>query len=99
MSNGNAYPQCPYCGRHHDHGSPRFVTYRDLKGVYGVPYSRAHIDRLRRKPDNDNDKFPHPARLSDHRVAFYASCILAWMATRNMIPPPPLDPEDEGLED
>ena len=76
-------PRFQYCGRIHDLGF-RFVTYKQLREVYGIPYSRVHIDRLI-EAENENRRFPNKAGLSKHRVSFHASCVELWIATRKPV--------------
>ena len=60
------------------------MTYKQLREVYGVPYSRVHLGRLI-VCDNENVRFPSPVQLSVHRVAFYARCVEAWIVTRKPV--------------
>ncbi len=58
--------------------SMRYISYRDLKSVYGIPYSWAHLARLEAKAE-----FPRRVRLSAKRVAWVQAEIEAWCAARN----------------
>ena len=55
----------------------RLVTKKELKSVYGIPYSPAHIARLEKA-----QKFPIRVVLGLCRVAWYADEIEAWIASR-----------------
>lgn len=52
----------------------RFVTFKELKTVYGIPYCRTHIYRL-----VEAGKFPAWIQLSEHRVVWVSSHIEEWM--------------------
>jgi predicted DNA-binding transcriptional regulator AlpA len=53
----------------------RFVTFKELKTIYGIPYSRTHLYRMIRA-----GKFPKPERPSAYRVMWRAQDVEAWMA-------------------
>ena len=55
----------------------RLVSKKELKSVYGIPYSPAHIARLEKA-----QKFPIRVVLGLCRVAWYADEIEAWIASR-----------------
>ena len=55
----------------------KLVTKKELKSVYGVPYSPAHIARLEK-----DKKFPVRVNLGQCRVAWFADEIEAWIASR-----------------
>ncbi|MGD0639225.1 MAG: AlpA family phage regulatory protein [Roseiarcus sp.] len=48
---------------------------KELKTVYGIPYSRQHIWRLQ-----DAGKFPLQVILGQCRVAFRCADVEAWLA-------------------
>jgi prophage regulatory protein len=58
-----------------------FLTFRDLK-ERGVPFSRVHIRRLAAR-----GQFPQPRQLSARRVAWIASEVAAWIASRPVVKP------------
>jgi prophage regulatory protein len=56
------------------------VTYKELKTIYGVPYSRAHVDRLEKA-----GLFPARTRLGvghTGRVCWRANEIEVWVNNR-----------------
>jgi prophage regulatory protein len=55
----------------------KLVSKKELKSVYGVPYSPAHIARLEKA-----EKFPCRVVLGLCRVAWFADEIEAWIASR-----------------
>ena len=55
----------------------KLVSKKELKSVYGVPYSFAHIARLEAA-----GQFPSRVRLGACRVAWYADEIDEWIASR-----------------
>lgn len=58
----------------------RMVLRKDLKKIYGIPYSATHIDRL-----EDADEFPHSFKLGNYRgslVAYWEDEIEAWLTSR-----------------
>ena len=58
----------------------RLVTWKELKTIYGIPYSAQHVARL----EADN-KFPKRLKLSAYRggrVAWVAAEVEAWIETR-----------------
>lgn len=55
----------------------RLVSKKELKSIYGVPYSPAHIARLEKART-----FPIRVVLGLCRVAWYADEIEAWIASR-----------------
>jgi prophage regulatory protein len=55
----------------------KLVTRRELKSTYGVPYSLTHLYRLM-----EAGKFPHSVRLTEHRVAWLARDVEAWIEER-----------------
>ena len=55
----------------------KLVTKKELKSVFGVPYSFAHIARL-----EIAGQFPKRVRLGACRVAWYCWEIEAWIASR-----------------
>ena len=58
----------------------KLVTKKELKTVFGVPYSFAHIARLEAA-----GQFPTRVRLGVCRVAWYADEIEEWIASRPRI--------------
>jgi prophage regulatory protein len=56
----------------------RYISFSDLKAIYGIPYSWAHLVRLESKSE-----FPRRVRLSAKRVAWVQSEIEAWCTARN----------------
>jgi len=55
----------------------RLVTKKELKSIYGVPYSFAHIARLEAV-----GQFPRRVRLGACRVAWLAHEVEAWIKER-----------------
>jgi prophage regulatory protein len=55
----------------------RLVSKKELKSVYGIPYSFAHIARLEKA-----QKFPIRVNLGLCRVAWFADEIEAWIESR-----------------
>ncbi len=55
----------------------KLVSKKELKSVYGIPYSFAHIARLEKA-----EKFPIRVNLGQCRVAWYADEIEAWIDSR-----------------
>jgi prophage regulatory protein len=57
----------------------RLVSKKELKSIYGVPYSTAHIARLEKmRPPG----FPLRINLGQCRVAWFADEIEAWIEER-----------------
>lgn len=52
----------------------RLIAYRELKSVFGVPYSRMHLWRLERA-----SLFPKRIYLSANRTCWRTSEIIAWI--------------------
>ncbi len=65
----------------------KLVTKKELKSVYGVPYSFAHIARLEAA-----GRFPKRIRLGACRVAWLAEEVQSWIdervASRNVASSP-----------
>lgn len=57
--------------------SSKLVSKKDLKAVYGIPYSFQHIARLELA-----GKFPQRIRLGECRVAWLAEEVEAWIDER-----------------
>jgi prophage regulatory protein len=55
----------------------KLVSKRELKSVYGIPYSFTHIARLEKA-----GLFPKRIPLGRNRVAWYADEIEAWIEER-----------------
>jgi prophage regulatory protein len=55
----------------------RLVSKKELKSVFGVPYSFAHIARL-----EASGQFPKRVRLGACRVAWVADEVQAWIDER-----------------
>jgi prophage regulatory protein len=55
----------------------KLLTFNELKGVKGIPFTRRHIDRLEDKGD-----FPVRVAIGQHRVAWVESEIDAHIAER-----------------
>ena len=55
----------------------KLVSKKDLKSVYGVPYSFVHIGRLERV-----GAFPKRIKLGQCRVAWFAEEVEAWITER-----------------
>ncbi|MBV6486210.1 MAG: hypothetical protein GHHEDOFH_00137 [Pseudorhodoplanes sp.] len=55
----------------------KLVSKKELKSIYGVPYSFAHIARLEAA-----GQFPKRARLGACRVAWVAREVEAWIEER-----------------
>jgi len=56
----------------------RYISFPDLKVIFGIPYSWAHLGRLEGKGE-----FPRRVHLSAKRVAWLQSEIEAWCSARN----------------
>lgn len=63
----------------------KLVTKKELKSVYGIPYSFQHIARLEAA-----GKFPKRVKLGQCRVAWVAEEVQAWIderiASRDAVP-------------
>ncbi len=58
--------------------SPRkLVSYKELKSVYGITFSRRHLARL-----ESEKKFPTRVALGEHRVGWVMSEIEDWLAQK-----------------
>jgi prophage regulatory protein len=57
--------------------SSKLVSKKELKSVYGVPYSFAHIARLEKA-----GLFPKRIQLGACRVAWFADEVEAWIEER-----------------
>ena len=55
----------------------KLVSKKELKSIYGVPYSFQHIARLERA-----GQFPKRIRLGQCRVAWLADEVAAWIEER-----------------
>lgn len=55
----------------------RFVSYRELKSLYGLPWTRQHVDRLIRAK-----KFPSKIRISERRVGWWSTDIETWVSSK-----------------
>ena len=55
----------------------KLVSKKELKSIYGIPYSFAHIARLEAAGE-----FPRRVRLGRCRVAWYADEVEEWMVSR-----------------
>jgi len=55
----------------------KLVSRKDLRAVYGIPYSLVHIRRL-----EDAGKFPHRITLGQCRVAYVAEEVEEWIDDR-----------------
>lgn len=56
----------------------RYLRFPQLKLLYGIPYSRMHIDRLEKA-----GRFPKRVKLSENCVAWIDSEIQAWSQAKN----------------
>ncbi len=56
----------------------KLVSKKELKSVYGVPYSFVHIARLERA-----GAFPKRVQLGECRVAWLAEEVEAWIEERD----------------
>jgi prophage regulatory protein len=56
----------------------RLLTWRQLKDLVGLPFSREHVWRLEAA-----NKFPRRIYLSPQKVVWYEDEILAWLAERD----------------
>jgi prophage regulatory protein len=59
------------------HKVRKLVSKKELKSIYGIPYSFAHIARLEKV-----EEFPIRVRLGACRVAWYADEVETWIAER-----------------
>lgn len=55
----------------------KLVSKKELKSVYGIPYSPQHIARL-----EASGKFPQRVQLGECRVAWLAEEVQAWIDER-----------------
>jgi prophage regulatory protein len=55
----------------------RFRRFPELAEVFGISFSRMHIDRLEKA-----GKFPQRVRLGANAVAWYEDELIAWQAAR-----------------
>ncbi len=55
----------------------KLVTRKELKTVYGIPYSNTHLKRM-----ETAEQFPKRVQLSQSRVAWYVDEVEAWIASR-----------------
>jgi prophage regulatory protein len=55
----------------------KLVSKKELKSIYGVPYSFAHISRLEAARE-----FPQRLQLGRCRVAWFADEVEEWIASR-----------------
>lgn len=55
----------------------KLVTRKELKLIYGIPYSNTHLKRLERL-----GSFPKRVQLSPARVGWYEDEIWAWVDSR-----------------
>jgi prophage regulatory protein len=58
-------------------GGMRYIGFPDLKDLYGIPYSWAHLARLEAAGE-----FPRRVRLSAKRVVWVRAEIEAWCEAR-----------------
>jgi prophage regulatory protein len=56
----------------------RYISFPDLKTIYGIPYGWAQLGRL-----EGRSEFPRRVRLSPKRVAWVQAEIEAWCTERN----------------
>lgn len=52
----------------------RLVIFKELKEIYGIPYSKVHVLRLEK-----DGRFPARITLSSRRVAWRAKEVAAWV--------------------
>jgi prophage regulatory protein len=64
------------------HNPRKLVSKRELKSVYGIPYSFMHISRLEKA-----GRFPRRMPLGANRVAWFADEIEAWIDERAKLRP------------
>ena len=55
----------------------KLVDFKRMKEVYGIPYSRQHIDRLCAE-----NRFPPKRKIGLHRTCWLASEVEAWIADK-----------------
>lgn len=55
----------------------RLVAFNQLDPTYGIKFTRVWLDQLIRR-----GLFPAPVKVSEHRIAWRASEIEEWIATR-----------------
>ena len=55
----------------------RLVVFKELKSMFGVPYSKMHLSRLERE-----GKFPRRSHLSPNRAVWNAKEISEWVGDR-----------------
>ncbi|MCW2114450.1 helix-turn-helix transcriptional regulator [Bradyrhizobium elkanii] len=56
------------------------VTFKRLRGQFGVPYSRTHLARM-----EERGKFPSSFKLSDHRnspIVWWENEVIDWLESR-----------------
>jgi len=74
---GGVRPDAPTFGVIQMHTTHRLTSKRELKTIYGIPYSLTHIGRLEAAGE-----FPKRIRLGKNRVAWYAHEIEEWIDSR-----------------
>jgi prophage regulatory protein len=57
---------------------PRLLTWKQLKEIFGIPFSREHTRRLEKA-----GAFPRRVRLSPQKIVWYEDEILAWLDERD----------------
>ena len=55
----------------------RFLRFKDLRAVKGIPFSRMHVWRLERE-----GRFPRNVKIGVNTVAWVEAEIDAWMSAR-----------------
>lgn len=58
-------------------GARRFVRFGDLKSLFGIPWSRMHVDR-----EEKAGRFPKRVQLGPNSVAWLEDEVIAWQAER-----------------
>ena len=67
----------PYPGKKSMSHTLKLCSVKELRTVYGIPYSRQHIWRL-----IGANRFPHAVKLGQCRVAFRCTEIEDWIQDR-----------------
>ena len=57
--------------------APIYVTFPDLRRIFGLPYRRETLWRWRQ-----TGEFPQPVQLSPNTIAWRSADIFAWLAAR-----------------
>jgi len=70
-------PVLPFTGKKSMSHTLKLCSVKELKSVFGIPYSRQHIWRM-----IGEGRFPHAVKLGQCRVAFRCSNVEEWIQDR-----------------